>query len=53
MPAAAVLIRPVPWEPPYAVGGALEKTKDKKKKKKKKKRKEKKKKIKPKEKRKT
>ena len=36
-PVAAALIRPLAWEPPYAVGAALEKKgkKDKKKKKKK------------------
>ena len=28
-PAAAAPIRPLAWEPPYAVGAALEKTKDK------------------------
>ena len=32
-PAAAALIRPLAWEPPYAMGVALEKTKKKKKKK--------------------
>ena len=35
-PAAKALIRPLAWEPPYAVGVALEKTKKKKKKKRKK-----------------
>ena len=38
-PAAAALIRPLAWEPPYAMGEALKKTRDKKKKKKKKERK--------------
>ena len=33
-PAAAAQIRPLTWEPPYAVGAALEKIKKKKKKKK-------------------
>ena len=33
-PAAAALIGPLAWEPPYAVGAAQEKTKKKKKKKK-------------------
>ena len=33
-PAATAPIRPLAWEPPYAAGAALEKTKDKKKKKK-------------------
>ena len=28
-PAATVLIRPLAWEPPYAVGVALKRTKDK------------------------
>ena len=28
-PAAAAPIRPLAWEPPFAVGAALEKTKDK------------------------
>ena len=28
-PAATALIRPLAWEPPYAVGAALEKTKNK------------------------
>ena len=32
--AATVLIRPLAWEPPYAVGAALEKAKSQKKKKK-------------------
>ena len=32
-PAATTLIRPLAWEPPYAEGVALEKTKKKKKKK--------------------
>ena len=32
-PVATVLIRPLAWEPPYATGAALKKTKDKKKKK--------------------
>ena len=32
-PAATALIRPLAWEPPYASGSALEKTKRKKKKK--------------------
>ena len=32
-PAAVALIKPLAWEPPYAVGTALKKTKDKKKKK--------------------
>ena len=31
--AAVVPIRPLPWEPPYAAGAALEKTKDEEKKK--------------------
>ena len=31
-PAATALIRPVAWEPPYAVGAALKRTKDKKRK---------------------
>ena len=35
-PAATALIGPLAWEPPYAMGVALEKTKKKKKKKKKK-----------------
>jgi len=30
-PAATALIRPLAWEPPYAAGAALEKTKKKKK----------------------
>ena len=34
-PAAVAPIRPLAWEPPYAMGAALEKTKKKKKKKKK------------------
>ena len=34
-PAAIALIRPPAWEPPYATGAALKRTKDKKKKKKK------------------
>ena len=34
-PAATAPIRPLAWEPPYAAGVALKKTKDKKKKKKK------------------
>ena len=29
-PAAAALIQPLAWEPPYATGAALEKTKNKK-----------------------
>ena len=33
-PAATAPIRPLAWEPPYAVGAAQEKAKDKKKKKK-------------------
>ena len=33
-PVATALIRPLAWEPPYAAGAALEKTKKKKKKKK-------------------
>ena len=39
-PAATAPIRPLAWEPPYAVGTALEKAKRQKKKKKKKKKKE-------------
>ena len=39
-PAATALIRPLAWEPPYAVGVALRKTKKKKKKERKKKEKE-------------
>jgi len=39
-PVATAPIQPLAWEPPYAVGAALEKAKKKKKKKKKKKRKE-------------
>ena len=35
-PAAAGLIRPLAWEPPYAVGAALKRQKDKEKKKEKK-----------------
>ena len=38
-PAATAPIRPLAWEPPYAVGAALEKVKRQKKKKKKKKKK--------------
>ena len=40
-PAAVALIKPLAWEPPYAVGVALKKSKAKKRKKKKKERKEK------------
>jgi len=36
-PAAVTLIRPLAWEPPYAVGAALKRQKTKKKKKKKRK----------------
>ena len=43
-PAAMALIRPLVWEPPYAMGAAQEKAKKKKKKKKKQKKKKKKKK---------
>ena len=35
-PAAAAPVRPLAWEPPYATGAALEKTKNQKRKKKKK-----------------
>ena len=38
-PTATALIRPLAWEPPYAMGAALEKAKKKKEKKKKKKKK--------------
>ena len=40
-PAAVALIKPLAWEPPYAVGVALKKSKAKKRKKKKKERKKK------------
>ena len=41
-PAAVAPVRPLVWEPPYASGAALKKTKDKKKKKKKERKKKKK-----------